>query len=420
MRKNYYFGALDPDFAKRLGFGREAARNDFMKRHTIILLLLLVLMILPIFGTETVYAESAERVTEEELQENIKELLDALDMEELQQYLDSLLSFGGVSIKEMLTQVINGDFSVNYDSLGEAVFSLFFDNLTDLLPAFAMILASALLCGILNSAKNGFLHSTLSDIINIVGYLAVGAVLLSCLIGALNSGYQAIEAMQKQMQIVYPLLLTLMAASGGTSSVAIYRPAVAFMSSAISELFVSVVLPTSVVVLVFSWIGGLNKDVKTDKLSDFFKSINKWLIGLTLGLFTLFLSVQGIAAAQYDGISLRTIKYVLSGSIPVVGGFLSGSVELIMAGSALIKNALGSFAIFMLLGTILQPILSLVTLQLFLKLSAAATEPIGGNIPKVLSKIAGDLNSFLAAIFCIAFLYFLTILLLVCSSGVIF
>lgn len=391
-----------------------------MKRHTIILLLLLVLMILPIFGTETVYAESAERVTEEELQENIKELLDALDMEELQQYLDSLLSFGGVSIKEMLTQVINGDFSVNYDSLGEAVFSLFFDNLTDLLPAFAMILASALLCGILNSAKNGFLHSTLSDIINIVGYLAVGAVLLSCLIGALNSGYQAIEAMQKQMQIVYPLLLTLMAASGGTSSVAIYRPAVAFMSSAISELFVSVVLPTSVVVLVFSWIGGLNKDVKTDKLSDFFKSINKWLIGLTLGLFTLFLSVQGIAAAQYDGISLRTIKYVLSGSIPVVGGFLSGSVELIMAGSALIKNALGSFAIFMLLGTILQPILSLVTLQLFLKLSAAATEPIGGNIPKVLSKIAGDLNSFLAAIFCIAFLYFLTILLLVCSSGVIF
>lgn len=391
-----------------------------MKRHTIILLLLLVLMILPIFGTETVYAESAEQVTEEELQENIKELLDALDMEELQQYLDSLSSFGGVSIKEMLTQVINGDFSVNYDSLGEAVFSLFFDNLTDLLPAFAMILASALLCGILNSAKNGFLHSTLSDIINIVGYLAVGAVLLSCLIGALNSGYQAIEAMQKQMQIVYPLLLTLMAASGGTSSVAIYRPAVAFMSSAISELFVSVVLPTSVVVLVFSWIGGLNKDVKTDKLSDFFKSINKWLIGLTLGLFTLFLSVQGIAAAQYDGISLRTIKYVLSGSIPVVGGFLSGSVELIMAGSALIKNALGSFAIFMLLGTILQPILSLVTLQLFLKLSAAATEPIGGNIPKVLSKIAGDLNSFLAAIFCIAFLYFLTILLLVCSSGVIF
>lgn len=391
-----------------------------MKRHTIILLLLLVLMILPIFGTETVYAESAEQVTEEELQENIKELLDALDMEELQQYLDSLSFFGGVSIKEMLTQVINGDFSVNYDSLGEAVFSLFFDNLTDLLPAFAMILASALLCGILNSAKNGFLHSTLSDIINIVGYLAVGAVLLSCLIGALNSGYQAIEAMQKQMQIVYPLLLTLMAASGGTSSVAIYRPAVAFMSSAISELFVSVVLPTSVVVLVFSWIGGLNKDVKTDKLSDFFKSINKWLIGLTLGLFTLFLSVQGIAAAQYDGISLRTIKYVLSGSIPVVGGFLSGSVELIMAGSALIKNALGSFAIFMLLGTILQPILSLVTLQLFLKLSAAATEPIGGNIPKVLSKIAGDLNSFLAAIFCIAFLYFLTILLLVCSSGVIF
>jgi len=391
-----------------------------MKKRLIVLgVFLLLAVCFPYCGT-VVCAESVESVTADELNENIYELLDALDTQELQDYLDSLSSFGGISVKDTILKVIDGDFSLDYASAGEMIFSLIWEEISHLLPAFALVIAASLLCGILNSAKNGFLHSTMSDIIGFVGYLSVGAVILSCLIGVLNSGYSAIQSMQTQMQLVYPLLLTLMSASGGTVSASIYKPAVAFMSSTVLELFVSVVLPTSVSVLALSFIGGLCKEVRTEKISDFFKSVNKWLIGLTLGLFTLFLSIQGIAAAQYDGISLRAVKYVISGSVPVVGGFLSGSVDLVMAGSALIKNALGSFSIFVLVGTVLRPLLVLIAFQLFLRISAAATEPIGGNIPSMLSKLAADINSFIAALLCIAFLYFLSVLLLVCSSGVIF
>ena len=156
------------------------------------------------------------------------------------------------------------------------------------------------------------------------------------------------------------------------------------------------------------------------KFSAFFKSINKWLIGLTLGLFTLFLTVQGIASSQYDGLSLRAIKYLVSGSVPIVGGFLSGGVDLVLAGSALIKNAIGSFAVFLLLGALLRPVLLFAVFQLFLRLSAAVTEPIGGKVSAFLTRLASDCGFFLAGLLCIAFLYFLTIVLLVCSTGVIF
>ena len=362
---------------------------------------------------------SEEQEALDRLEEEVEELLGSLDTDELQAYLDSFDEYRGKDVKEMLASLVTGDFALEYDSLFEAVLGLVWEEGRAMLPAFAVILAVAVLCGILNSAKNGFLQGTMSDIIHFAAYVSVGAVILAVLTNVLQTGFSAIAQMQKQMQIVCPILLTLMAASGGAVSAGVFRPAVAFLSSGICELFTAVVLPTSVVVIALTFAGNLSPEVRCEKLGGLFKSVNKWLIGLTLGLFTLFLTVQGIASAQYDGISLRTIKYLVSGSVPIVGGFLSGGVDLVLAGSSLIKSALGSFSVFLLFATILRPVLLFAAFQLFLRLCAAATEPVGGKISSFLSSLANDCGFFVAGLLCVAFLYFLTVILLVCSAGVI-
>lgn len=385
--------------------------------------LLCLLLLCLTLSSEPVAASALtaeEEAVIEQLQEEVQKLLDALDTEELEAYLATLPQYEGSDLKEMLASIVTGDFSLDYSSLWQSVLALVWEEGKVMLPAFAVILAVTLLCGILNSAKNGFLKSTMTDIIHFAAYLSVGAVLLSVLISVLQAGFSAIGSMQRQMQIIYPILLTLMAASGGAVSAGIYRPAVAFLSSAVCEMFTAVVLPTSVVVIVLTFVGSLSDEVRTSKLGDFFKSVNKWLIGLALGLLGIFLTVQGITAAQYDGISLRAAKYLVSGSVPIVGGFLSGGLDLVLAGSALIKNAVGSFAVFLLFGAILRPVLLFAAFQLFLRLSAAVAEPVGGRISAFLSRLASDCGFFLAGLCCIAFLYFLTLILLVCSTGVIF
>ena len=404
---------------KRTGFIRRRRIPRALIAAFVILLLILVGTAGSPVGEAAAYTPEEEAALEE-LQDKVDELLEALDTEELQAYLDSLTEFRGMDIKETLSSVITGDFALDYSSLWQSALALVFNEGRAMLPAFAVVLAAALLCGILNSAKNGFLQSTMSDIINFVAYIAVGAVVLAVLTGVLQTGFSAMESMQRQMEIVYPVLLTLMAASGGSVSAGVFRPAVAFLSSAVCEMFTAIVLPASVVVIVLAFVGNLSPDVRTEKLGDLFKSINKWLIGLTLGLLTLFLTVQGIASSQYDGLSLRAIKYLVSGSVPIVGGFLSGGLDLVLAGSALIKNAVGSFAVFLLFGALLRPVLLFAAFQLFLRLCAAATEPVGGKVSAFLSRLATDSGFFLAGLLCIAFLYFLTLVLLVCSTGVIF
>lgn len=384
------------------------------------LLLLLFTLLLSAIWRPPVRAAAEGEAGQEELNQTIEELISSLDVEELQNFLDSISMFGGISVKEKLKAVITGDFALDYRSLTSAVIGLVWEESRTLLPAFALVLAVSLLCGVLNSIKNSFLHSTTSDIIHFVSYLSIGAVVLACLISVLDAGFSAIESMRRQMEIVYPILLTLMAASGGTVSVGIFRPAVAFFSGTVVELFSGIVLPVAVVVIVLAFVGNLTDGVRTGKLAELFKSITKWLIGLTLGLFGLFLTVQGITAAQYDGLSLRAMKYVVSGSVPIVGGFLSGGIEIVVAGSAVIKNALGAFALFLLFGTLLRPLMLIVAFRLFLYLSAAATEPVGGKISVFFSELAKDTGYFLAGLLCVAFLYFLTVVLLICASGVFF
>ena len=380
-------------------------------------------MILVFCQTGTVNASAytaEEQAALDRLEEQVENLLASLDTAELEEYLQTLSQFDGKDVKEMLTDLVTGDYALGYDTMWESVLALVWEEGRAMLPAFAVILAVAVLCGILNSAKSGFLQSSMSDIIHFVSYISVGAVVLAVLTNILQAAFSAIADMQRQMQIVYPLLLTLMAASGGAVSAGVFRPAVAFLASGICELFTAVVLPTSVVVVALTFAGNLSPDVRCEKLGGLFKSVNKWLIGLTLGLFTLFLTVQGIASAQYDGLSLRAVKYLVSGSVPIVGGFLSGGVDLVLAGSALIKNALGSFSVLLLFASVLRPLLLFAAFQLFLRLCAAATEPVGGKISSFLTSLANDCGFFIAGLLCVAFLHFLTILLLVCSSGVIF
>ena len=154
-------------------------RNKKYGKRKVALLVLFCLFALIFFLPQTVQASAAseeENKAMEELQKNIQDLLDSLDTSELQAYLETLSDWKGGDVKDKLMSVITGDFKLDYSSLAASVFGLVWDECKLMLPAFAVILAVALLCGILNSAKSGFIHSTMSNIINFVGYLSVGAV----------------------------------------------------------------------------------------------------------------------------------------------------------------------------------------------------------------------------------------------------
>ncbi len=400
-----------------------ALRDTKKKKKFIILLAVLLFALIFVFGGTGAVAEEGSN---DDLADSIEDILGELDTEELQKYLDSLTEeqkqwFGEGDIGDKILSIINGDFSMDYGSFLSSMAALVFDGLDGLLSTFCVICAITILCGILSQFRSSVAEKGTGKLIFFVGYSSILVLVLTSLTAVIEECYSTVGSMQKQMQAVFPVLLTLIATSGGSVSVAVYQPAVLFLSEIIVRIISGIVFPLAVLICVLNMAGNMSSEIKLKNFSALFKSIIKWVLGISLTAFTVFLTVQGITSATYDGLSFKAAKYAISNSVPIIGGFLGSGFDLIVAGSVLIKNSLGSCSILLLAGVIFIPFVQLIVYNLFLKLTAAVTEPVGdARITEFFSSLSGTVNYFTAGLLAVGFMYFITILLLVCSSNSLF
>ena len=129
------------------------------------------------------------------------------------------------------------------------------------------------------------------------------------------------------------------------------------------------IFPLASFICVLHMVGNMSSQVRLRNFSKLFGGIIKWILGVTLAAFTVFLTVQGITSATYDGLSFKAAKYAVSNSVPIIGGFLGSGFDLVVAGSVLIKNSIGSCGIILLALVLLPPLIRLVVCSLFMRLS---------------------------------------------------
>lgn len=382
----------------------------------ILIFISLFIFILPVFSVAFVQAESVDASAQTQLNDTLLQMLNELDLQALEDYVKGLENLDTGSVKERLIAYVKGE-SFDYANFFANFISVLLKGVGDLLPAFACITAVSLLSGVLGELRGGNAGGTSGVMINLITYVSALIPLLGVLIECFERSVNGVTSMQKQMQIVYPLLLTLMATTGGSVSVAVCKPTVAFFSNVIVSAIVRIVFPLTITIIAFSMAGNLTRELKINKFSAFFKSINKWLIGICVSVFGLFFSLQGITSASYDGIVRRTVKYAIGNGVPIVGGFLSGGYDLAVAGGILLKNSLGNMSIFLLVAVLFEPLVLLLATSLLLRFTSAVTQPFGDSrVSDFLSETADNIQYCTAGLLFTAFLYFLSIVLMLLSS----
>ena len=296
----------------------------------------------------------------------------------------------------------------------------FFDEILNLLPILATICAIAVISNLVGNLRTKNNEKSIGDLIHFVCYGIIIILISGTLLGFFDMTKQTIQSLQNQMQIIFPILLTLMTAIGGTVSVGIYQPAMAILSTTVVELFINIVLPIFICSFVFNIVGNLSTGIKLDKFAHFFSSAFKWIVGAIFTLFTTFITFQGISAGSYDGLSIKSAKYAIKNYVPFVGGYLSDGFNIIMSSSILIKNALGVVGLILLCATIIMPVLKIVLFGLGLKLVSAIIEPISDKrISNFIFNVGKSTNYLVAIIMSVAFMYLITIGLVMCTSNLI-
>ena len=226
-----------------------------------------------------VFANAQENQAENKLNQTVLDQIGALDLKALEKYLQSLDKFKDTTIAERLMAYIKGE-GFAYQDFQKDITKILFEKVGELLPFFACIAAIAILSGIMSTLKSGTAGKTSAEMIYFISYTATLIPLIAVLTECFTKTRTSISSMQTQMQLVFPIMLTLMAASGGAVSVQIAKPAVAFFSDFIVSAISSIVLPFTVTIIAFSIAANLSKELKISKFTAFFKSINKWIIGI--------------------------------------------------------------------------------------------------------------------------------------------
>ena len=374
-----------------------------------------------------VYADNneEEESLEEALEEEVDKQLSNLDFDTIESILTNLTVnakqlFASESFVEKVTSVISGEYAENSESFFSAIMSFFWSGLKDFLPIIASIIAISILGGMIGNLKPTNNGKSIGNIVHFVTYGVIIVFLGTTLTQIISTTTTTLTTIKGLFDGIFPILMTMLTAVGGTVSVGIYQPAIALLSNAFISLITYLLLPLFIFSMVFSIVGNLSNNIRLDKFVSFLQSTFKWLIGLCFTIFLGFVSIQGVMAGAVDGLSIRTAKYAIKSYIPIVGGYVSDGFSVIMASSMLIKNAVGGVGLFLLLSTVISPVLNLVIFMLSLKFMAGIIEPIGDKkIASFISDLSKSLTLLIALLIAVSFMYTILTGLVMCSANLV-
>ena len=346
-----------------------------MKR--IILIFILVLMI-PNYA----FAESQEEImssTQEKF--NISGFL-----KEAQKYTNE--SFEEIDLPTMLGQAIQG--KVDNNKLYKIIIKLLGKEVSSSLKILISILVIIVIHGILKSITDSLDNNNISQIIYFVQYILIVTLIMSNFTEIIKLVKDTSNNLVGFINVLIPLLLTLMVYTGSIATSTIIEPIVLFISNFVGNIISDILIPIVLVIVVFSIVSKISERVQIEKISKFLKSGVMWALGVILTVFVGVVSLEGTLSSSVDGITAKTAKAAVSTVIPVVGKVLGDVVDSVLGCGVILKNAVGFVGVIVILSICIMPIIKIGTLSMIYSLASAVVQPIADEkIVKLLDEMSG-------------------------------
>lgn len=288
-----------------------------------------IIFFVPVYAHAEIKDDSLEEKISEELFSSIdKEVLSAL--EDLGITEKNYLEITNYSLNK-----ISDYFSVTLKEKAEKTSKNIF-----------MLLCVIMLCGAISTlfvgSKNESFISYMSTIILILLSVNIIADVLSATISVLKvSGTFMLSYIP-----IYTLIITL---SGNAASALTYNSfLIVFaevISSAISHLLPDIIGVIFCLIISFS----LNEGINITRLTNAVNKTVSIFLGVVAGVFTGFLSIKNILSVSVDSVSVKSIRFLISSLIPIIGSSISDAYSSIIGSINLIKGSVAIVGIFVIL-----------------------------------------------------------------------
>ncbi|MBU7593463.1 stage III sporulation protein AE [Metabacillus halosaccharovorans] len=352
----------------------------------------------------------------------VNEQVENLEITDIKTYWDEVMTkYGGFlpeSQKGSLLQFLNGEKELSFQEWIKAFLKFMFHELIANGKLLGTLILLTIFSMLLQLLQNAFNQSAVSKVAYALVYMVLIIIALNSFHVAIEYTNEAIHAMTNFILALIPLLLALMASSGGLASAAFFHPVIIFLMNTSGLLIQNVVLPLLFLSALLNIVSTLTDQYKVTQLANLLRNISIGLLASFLTIFLGVISVQGASAAVTDGITIRTAKFITGNFIPVLGRMFTDATDTVISASVLLKNTVGVLGVAVLLFIVAFPAIKVLSLALIYKFAAAILQPLGGGpVISCLDIISKSVIYIFAALAIVSLMFFLSLTVIIAASN---
>jgi stage III sporulation protein AE len=396
-------------------------KNEMKQRLQIIPIMILLIFL---FTSSSVQANEGENVAATPLspQELVDAQLKNMDLTELKQYWEDIQTkYGGFlpeSQKGSLYDFVKGDKKFSFKDWTGGILKFLFHEFVVNGKLLGSLILLTIFSMFLQSMQNAFESSTISKVAYSIVYMVLVIIALNSFHVVIEYTNEAIGTMISFVLALIPLLLALIASSGGIISAAFFHPVILFLMNISGTFMQYVILPLLFLATLLSIVSTMSDQYKVTQLAQLLRNWSIGLMGLFLTVFLGVISVQGASTAITDGVAIRTAKFVTGNFIPVIGRIFTDAADTVVSASGLLKNSVGIAGVAILLIIVAFPAIKILMIAFIYKFAAAILQPLGGGpVIKCLDIISKSVIYVFAALGIVSLMFFLSITVIVAAGN---
>jgi len=262
-----------------------------------------------------------------------------------------------------------------------------------------------------NSGEGVFSKSSTSGLYGMVCVMTAVAVISPQLFSVYKSSLDAVDKCGGFITAFVPVFTVITASMGGITTAGVYNLMILGVSELIVRLSECYLLPLLSVTAVFAVTGSVFPSISLNTVNEFIKKAVIWAVTVTMTLFTGFVTMKCTLGGKADTVATKTVRTIISGTVPIVGGAVSDAYSTVLSGLNVIHGTAGFAGTVGIMVIMLPPLIEITVFRIVLWAGTASAEIFSAD---QLSKLMKGIDCGLAVAQCVLVCY--SVIFILCTG----
>lgn len=347
-------------------------------------------------------------------------------LESLYQYITQIKSkyeiMEDMSPKEYIENYMKtGNGNISIKNLLKSLFSYMIREIASSMKMMLSVIIIAIVCALLKNLEDAFNNENITNIAYFACYYLIIIIILKNFNICVKLVIETVKSMSDFMLIIIPIMLSLLASAGGFVEASMMDSIIIVLININSRLFLNIIIPLILIGIVLKFVNNISSNYKINNFTKFVGQLALWGEGIIMTVFVGVISIKKFTSMTIDSVSAKTVKYAVDNFVPIVGKYLSDAISTVAGYSILLKNAVGTLGIIIIIFIVIIPILKIFIIAFLYKLTVALIEPVSNNhIINCINDVGGSLIILGSVLICVSLMFFITLSIIsTCGIGVV-